>query len=152
MRFASIQTVCRLQTLIEPQRSEGRDSKGANRHRGGSGGNFPRMRQPWRNTSASFAIKGGRGRRIAPHESNGAHAIKRGHTKSKIPPWRARGCGGGVSPHKKKRNHTKYQNQPPADCIQKTPPRNRGRRKVKKRCTVYLPAFISLTASTTARA
>ena len=98
---ASIQNVCRLQTLIEPQRSEGRDNKGANRHRGGSGGNFPRMRQPWRNTSASFAIKGGRGRRIAPHESNGAHAIKRGHTKSKIPPWRAPGCGGGVSPHKK---------------------------------------------------
>ena len=91
--LASIQNVRRLQTLIEPQRSEGRDNKGANRHRGGSGGNFPRMRQPWRNTSASFAIKGGRGRRIAPHESTGAHAIKRGHTKSKIPPWRARGAG-----------------------------------------------------------
>ena len=106
-------------TLIEPQRSEGRDNKGANRHRGGSGGNFPRMRQPWRNTSASFAIKGGRGRRIAPLESNEPHAIKRGHTKSKIPLWRASvfvtlrrdkpGCGGGVSPCKKKRNHAKYQ-------------------------------------------
>ena len=69
--------------------------------RGGSGGNFPRMRQPWRNTSASFAKKGGRGRRIAPHESNEPPAIKRGHTKSKIPPWRAPGRGGGVSPHKK---------------------------------------------------
>jgi len=86
-------TVCGLQALIEPQRSEGRDNKGANRHRGGSGGNFPRMRQPWRNTSASFAKKGGRGRRIAPHESSEPHAIKRGHTKSKIPPWRARGAG-----------------------------------------------------------
>ena len=61
--------------------------------RGGSGGNFPRMRQPWRNTSASFAQKGGRGRRIAPHESNEPPAIKRGHTKSKIPLWRARGAG-----------------------------------------------------------
>ena len=84
--------------------------------RGGSGGNFPRMRQPWRNTSASFAIKGGRGRRIAPHESNEPPAIKRGHTKSKIPPWRAPGRGGGVSPCKKKRNPAKYQKQPPADC------------------------------------
>ena len=130
-RTASIQNVCRLQTsphphpfktfadcktLIEPQRSEGRDNKGANRHRGGSGGNFPRMRQPWRNTSASFAKKGGRGRRIAPHESNEPHAIKRGHTKSKIPLWRAPGRGGGVSPHKKKRNPAKYQKQPLADC------------------------------------
>ena len=69
--------------------------------RGGSGGNFPRMRQPWRNTSASFAIKGGRGRRIAPHESSEPPAIKREHTKSKIPPWRAPGRGGGVSPHKR---------------------------------------------------
>jgi len=93
LRTASIQNVCRLQALIEPQRSEGRDNKGANRHRGGSGGNFPRMRQPWRNTSASFAKKGGRGRRIAPLESTGPPAIKRGHTKSKIPLWRARGAG-----------------------------------------------------------
>ena len=79
------------------------------RSEGAPGETSPRMRQPWRNTSASFAKKGGRGRRIAPHESTGAHAIKRGHTKSKIPPWRAPGRGGGVSPHKKKRNHTKYQ-------------------------------------------
>jgi len=123
---ASIQNVCRLQILIEPQRSEGRDNKGANRHRGGSGGNFPRMRQPWRNTSTSFAQKGGRGRRIAPLESTGAHAIKRGQTQSKIPPWRAPGRGGGVSPHKKKHNHAKYQNNPPADCTRKPLTAKRG--------------------------
>ena len=164
LRTASIQNVCRLQALIEPQRSEGRDNKGANRHRGGSGGNFPRMRQPWRNTSASFAKKGGRGRRIAPHESNEPPAIKRGHTKSKIPPWRAPGCGGGVSPHKKSVTTQNIKNNRPQTanpnhsrrtvCILpiKKRPRNRGRRKVKKRCTDYLPAFISLTASTTARA
>ena len=112
-------TACRLQTSPHPHpfktfadcKPELRRS-GAE-ERGGSGGNFPRMRQPWRNTSASFAIKGGRGRRIAPLESTGAHAIKRGHTKSKIPPWRAPGRGGGVSPHKKKRNPAKYQNNPP---------------------------------------
>ena len=133
-RTASIQNACRLQTLIEPQRSEGRDNKGANRHRGGSGGNFPRMRQPWRNTSASFAIKGGRGRRIAPHESNEPPAIKRGHTKSKIPLWRAPGRGGGVSPHKKSvtplnihspRPQTAHSKKQPPSCDK--PVKYRGR-------------------------
>ena len=132
-RTASIQNVCRLQALIEPQRSEGRDNKGANRHRGGSGGNFPRMRQPWRNTSASFAIKGGRGRRIAPLESTEAHAIKRAHTKSKIPLWRAPGRGGGVSPCKKKRNHAKYQKKPSADC---TPEPQLSRRYLLSRASL----------------
>ena len=141
-------TACRLQTsphphpfktfadcktLIEPQRSEGRDNKGANRHRGGSGGNFPRMRQPWRNTSASFAKKGGRGRRIAPLESTEAHAIKRAHTKSKIPLWRAPGRGGGVSPCKKKRNHAKYQKKPSADC---TPEPQLSRRYLLSRASL----------------
>ena len=87
--------------------------------RGGSGGNFPRMRQPWRNTSASFAKKGGRGRRIAPHEPNEPHAIKRGHTKSKIPPWRAPGRGGGVSPHKKSVTPQNIKINRPANCTQK---------------------------------
>ena len=120
--------MCGLQALIEPQRSEGRDNKGANRHRGGSGGNFPRMRQPWRNTSASFAKKGGRGRRIAPHESSEPPAIKRGHTKSKIPPWRAPGRGGGVSPHKKSVTPPNIKiTRPQAACSKKqTPSRDKG--------------------------
>ncbi|MBQ9804123.1 MAG: hypothetical protein IJW35_04690, partial [Lentisphaeria bacterium] len=61
--------------------------------RGGSGGNFPRMRQPWRNTSASFAIKGGRGRRIAPHESSEPPAIKRGQARAKSAVRHRRGVG-----------------------------------------------------------
>jgi len=101
LRTASIQNVRRLQTLIEPQRSEGRDNKGANRHRGGSGGNFPRMRQPWRNTSASFAKKGGRGRRIAPHESSHQPRHKARTHQEQNPALAGAGCRGGVSPCKK---------------------------------------------------
>ena len=100
-------TACRLHTSPHPHPCQpSADCKPELRRsgaeeRGGSGGNFPRMRQPWRNTSASFAKKGGRGRRIAPHESNEPPAIKRGHTKSQKCRSAPPGCGGGVSPHKK---------------------------------------------------
>ena len=59
LRSHPFKTSADCKTLIEPQRSEGRDNKGSSRHQGGPGG-FPRVRQPWRNTSVSFARKGGR--------------------------------------------------------------------------------------------